>query len=408
MKVPRLAPLMLAVFALTGCQGTVVPNDQEPPAGDILIASDLPITGFFPDAIPAERAIQLAIRQHPTVGRFKLAYWSLDDAVAGNNSLEKGIQNVSRLVDVAEVLGMIGPYTSSVAAVAIPIANTSDLAMISPANTRLCLTQLGPNCPYSAATLHPSGHINYFRIAPPDATQGLAMARYAVGKLGLKRVAVINQLGAGGDIIVQRFQSELQRLGGSVVAREDPAPGIADFKEFLSQAHDSHSQAIYAVGDDDVCAARGQMSDDELFLGTDYFGRSNDCITKMAGRTTSVFATRADVDITVSADPDAIKAVRAFRKAYPHSDIPSYTFASYDCAQILIAAIQQAVNDDHGNLPNRRQVLDAVAQIQFKGVTGTYAFDSNGDAKAPLMEMLTIENGQWVDKGKIDATAAPA
>ena len=61
----------------------------------------------------------------------------------------------------------------------------------------------------------------------------------------------------------------------------------------------------------------------------------------------------------------------------------------------------------YGSLPNRAQVLDAVAHIQFTGVTATYSFDANGDATAPLMEIYYVQNGAWVNKGKIDATAAP-
>ena len=357
---------------------------------------------------PARRAIQLAIEQHPAIGRFKLSYWSLDDAVAGSFSQERGIQNVSWMADVPRVLAMIGPYNSSVADVAIPVANKNDLVMISPSSTNLCLTQLGPPCHRTAALFRPSGHINFFRLAPPDLAQGVAMARYAASKLGLKRVAVINEEQDDGDIIIQHFKLELERLGGSVVLREDVEAGTADFKDFLFRAHQSQVQAIYAIGGADICAARAQMWDDGVVLGTDGFADDTDCLEQAGSNISSIFATKPDVDITVSSDPDAIKAVQAFRKAYPDSKIPNYTFAVYDCARILIAALEEAVHAAHGNLPNRRQVLDAVAQIQFQGVTGTYEFDANGDAKAPLMEMFSVENGKWVNKGKIDATAVPA
>jgi branched-chain amino acid transport system substrate-binding protein len=400
--------LLLLVVAGTSCQGSAAPSLLEPPGGDIVIGSDLPVSNFFGDGLPTRNAIELAIAQHPTIGhgRFKLAYWSLDDAVAGNDSPEKGIQNVSWMVDVPRVLAMIGPFNSDVAAIAIPVGNKSDLVMVSPSSTRLCLTQLVPTCPYSSATFHPSGHINFFRIAPPDLAQGVAMARYIVDRLSLKRVAVINEWGDDGDIVIQHFKSELERLGGDVVLREDVDVGTADFKDFLSEAHQSHAQAIYALGGFDICAARAQMSDAAVFLGTDGFAGDPDCLGQAGSNTGSIYATKPDVDITASSDPDAIEAVQEFRKAYPHSAIPNYTFAAYDCAQILIAAIEQAVNDAHGNLPNRRQVLDAMARIQFSGVTGTYEFDANGDAKSPLMEMFAVENGQWVNKGKIDASAA--
>jgi branched-chain amino acid transport system substrate-binding protein len=404
----QVALMLLLVVAGTACQGSPTTSLLEPPTGDIVVGSDLPVSNFYGDGWPARRAIALAISQHPTIGHFKLAYWSLDDAVAGNDSPEKGIQNVSWMIDVPRVLAMIGPYNSDVAAIAIPVANKSDLVMVSPSSTRRCLTQQVPTCPYSSATFHPSGHINFFRLAPPDLAQGVAMARYAVEKLGLTKVAVINEYGDDGNVIIQHFQSELQRLGGSVVLREDVDSGTADFKSFLSQAHRAGAQAIYAMGGDDICAARAQMWDEALFLGWDGFEGDSGCLDKAGPNPAGIFATRADVDITASKDPAAIKAVKDFQRAYPDSTIDEYTFAAYDCAQILIAAIEQAVNDAHGNLPNRRQVLDAMARIHFSGVTGTYEFDANGDAKSPLMEMFAVENGQWVNKGKIDATVEAA
>jgi branched-chain amino acid transport system substrate-binding protein len=407
MRVLQIALLLLMV-AGSACQGSATPSLVGPPAGDIVVSSDVPVTNFFGDGLPTRNAIALAISQHPTIGHFKLAYWSLDDAVAGNYSQEKGIQNVSWMVDEARVLGMIGPYNSDVATVAIPVANKNDLVMVSPSSTRLCLTLLGPTCPYTAATLHPSGHTNFFRLAPPDLAQGIAMARYASERLGVRRVAVINEEGDAGNIIIQHFEGELREHDGNVVIREDVEPGTADFKEFLSQAHLAGAQAIYAVGGDDICAARAQISDDTLFLGWDGFAGDSGCLDKAGPNRTAIFATKPDVDITLSSDPTAIRTVKDFHSAYPSSAVAEYTFAAYDCAQILIAAIEQAVKDAHGNLPNRRQVLEAMARIDFVGLTGTYEFDVNGDAKAPLMEMFAVENGQWVNKGKIDASAATA
>jgi hypothetical protein len=75
----------------------------------------------------------------------------------------------------------------------------------------------------------------------------------------------------------------------------------------------------------------------------------------------------------------------------PHTPITDYTFAAYDCAQLQISAIMQAVHDAKGSLPNRPQVLNAVAHITFKGLMGSYTFDPNGDAIAPLMEIYDVE-----------------
>lgn len=412
MKTRAFVAALLVGLASAGCQGSPTTSVVGPPPGDIIIASDLPVSApEASDARAAQQAIALAIKEQGRIGRFRLAYWSLDDAVAGTYQPETGVQNVSWMVDVPRVLGVIGPWVSDVSALTIPVANRNDLVMVNPASTRACLTNPGPGCPYDAASLRPSGHVNFFRIPAPDPRQGLAMARYVAANLGITRVAVINEDGQSGTLTVDMFSHELRRLGGDVVDREDVKRGTADFQGFLRSAQNHGAQAVYAMGgaaEDDICVVRAQMPPDMFLLGSDELAPGlPDCLTQTAKHAFSILATKPDVDIQGSTDPTARKEVEAFHRAYPHAPILDYTFAAYDCARLLIAAIEQAVDDAHGGIPRRAQVLAAVARIQYKGVTGSYSFDANGDAITPLMEIYDVENGAWVNKGRIDASAAP-
>jgi branched-chain amino acid transport system substrate-binding protein len=412
LKAINLVPLLVVVSICAGCQdGGATHSIPAAPAGQILIASDLPSAGFYEAAVSAQNAIRLAIARHPTIGRFKLAYWPLDDSLAENPSQEKGIQNVNQMIDDPRVLGMVGPFNSFVADVEIPVANQSDLAMVSPSTTNSCLTLLSPDCASQPDTLRPSGRINFFRIAGEDAVQGTAMARYMARNLKVKQVAVINEWGSDGDLIAASFAKELGLEGGKVVLQQDFDSGTSDFTSFLAAAHAKGARAIYALGgadNDKICVAASQVPADTLFLGTDGFADNPACISQAAGGSAQIFATKPDVDITGSQDPAAVEVLRAFHAAYPSSKVLEYTFATFDCAQILIAAIEQAVAANNGSLPNRRQVLDAVARIQFTGVTGTYSFDQNGDAISPLMSVYQVVNGKWVHLEGIDASLTPS
>ncbi len=384
--------------------GAASPLPSGPPAGDIIIASDLSTSGFYRDAKSAELAIRLAIARHPTIGPFKLAYWSLDDAVASQAWPEKGIQNVSQMLDYPWVLGMVGPFQSHVATEEIPIANQGDLVMISPGTTNTCLTQARLGC---VPALRPTGRNNFFRLAPIDPVQGRAMARFVAANFGIRRVAVINEWGPAGDAIALAFAKELARTGGTVVLQGTFDPAKPDASTFLTKAHDMGAQAIFAIGANEICAVRAQMKDDALFLGTDGFSTDSTCVTAAGGNSESILGTRPDVDITHSQDPDAMAAVRAFNQAYPQAGIYEYTFAAYDSAEILIAAIEKAVALNGGALPNRREVLDAMQTITYTGLTGTYSFDKNGDALSPLMSIYQVHEGQWEYMQKLDAAAAP-
>ncbi len=75
---------------------------------------------------------------------------------------------------------MIGTYNSGCAAEEIPILNKVHLAMISPGNTNVCLTEPSPICEDGQPpSLYPTGERNYVRVLPNDAYQGAALAEFA-------------------------------------------------------------------------------------------------------------------------------------------------------------------------------------------------------------------------------------
>jgi branched-chain amino acid transport system substrate-binding protein len=412
MRVGELALLAVGGLLFTACQPGSAPTGI---GGDIAIASDLPASGGpeqAPGVVSVQQAIKLAIDQHPSIGRFRLTYKPMDDAVAGIGNDQKGTQNVKRMIDDASVLGMIGPYQSQQAVAEIPLANAKDLVMLSPSNTVDCLTLAAPYCDPQPDSLRPTGRNNYFRIAAPDALQGAAMAGFAVRSLKVKRVAAFTEHPRTMGSIIDSFAAVFTRLGGDLVLRQDFEPGTTDFTAFLSTANSRAAQAIYVVGlsAERICGARAMMkgifADDPYFLGFDGM-IDNQCIRDAAENANNrIYATVSAVDPTQSKDPAVRHVVDAYRKAYRQpTDIAPYTFAGYDCAMILIDAIKRAIDANGGRLPTRRQVVDAVAHTaQFRGVTGTYAFNAVGDAISPMMSVYRVDNRNWVFWKNIDAS----
>jgi branched-chain amino acid transport system substrate-binding protein len=312
---------------------------------------------------------------------------------------------------------MIGPYTSKTLYAEIPVANAANLVMLSPSNTNRCATLPAPYCPAQPADLRANGPSNYFRIAPPEFAQGRAMARFAAATLKLQRVAVFNEWPDQGELLIDSFKDELTRRGGTLVLRRSLPSATAEFTSFLADARTNRAEAIYAVtGDnaDRVCAAAAQANTafpgGVYFLGTDPLVDGASCIPDAVDNANGMVATLPDVDPTQSADPGAQAFVAAYQKEFPNTPIGfnTYVGAAYDCARLLIGAISHAVQANGGSIPNRSQVLKAVAQTKgFKGVTGTYSFDANGDAMSPMMSVYKVENGKWVYVEKIDASASP-
>jgi len=410
MKVKELGVLAICGLLVPACQPGGPPTGG---GGDVIIASDLPTSGGedASGAVQVQQAIKLAIDQHPSVGRFKLTYRPMDDAVAGVANPQKGVQNVKRMIEDASVLGMIGPYGSQLAFAEIPVTNAKGLVMLSPSNTVDCLTRRASYCDPQPDSLRPTGFNNYFRIVAPDSLQGAAMAGFAVRGLGVRRVAAFTEYPSAMGPIIDSFTEVLVRVGGELVLRQDLPPRATDFTPFLSAAKARGAQAIYVVGlsADGVCGARAAMkrifADDPYFLGFDSMVDPQ-CIRDAADNANNrIYATISTFDPTQSRDPAVKQVVDAYRNAYPKSaDTALYTFAGYDCAMILIDAIKRAIDANSGRIPTRRQVVEAVAHTrQSKGVTGTYSFDAFGDAVSPMMSVYRVDKGRWVFWKNIDA-----
>jgi branched-chain amino acid transport system substrate-binding protein len=404
------AALVLLGLVLAACQ--TGPSSSTPSrVADIIIASDMPISSppNHDYMLAIQQAIQLAINQHPDIAGFKLAYMPLDDTLGDKASEEKGAQNVKQMVANAKVLGMIGPANSNVAPAEIPLANAADLVMLSPSNTNDCLTLEAAFCSIQPGALRASGRNNYFRIAAPDSAQGRAMARFAASTYNIKRVAAINGHQAFGALRIDSFGRELARAGGQLVLQQEFAIGTTDFTKFLAEAKAQGAEAIYAVGPPEpsgTCAARAQMKGGGYFLVDDALAADPVCAKDAGDNADGMVGTIPDVDLTQSSDEAAKKVVAAYRKAYPNTSeigIYSYVFAAYESALMLIQAITDAIQTNQGRIPTRRQVLDAVAKLHFKGLTGTYSFDAKGDTTSPPMSMYQVKNGAWVFLRQIDA-----
>ena len=396
-RVCALAALLAIVSACETVSGPAPPT--------IFIASDLPALGQPASASPLQQAIQLAISQHPRIGAFRLKYLPLDDSLGLIPSTALGVQNVKRMIADPQVMGMVGPYVSFVIRDEIARAGLASLAMVSPSSTSICLT-LPPYCNSRLKAMRASRPNNFFRIAAPDYKQGTAMARVAAS-LNIKRVAAFNEWGDEGTMYVDHFSDELEGLGGRVVYRDDLSDGTTKFTAFLARAKAMGAQAIYAVGSSDggICEARVQMKNDiAFFLVTDGATDSN-CGTEAASAA-ATYGTEGHVDPTYSTDPAVIAVVNAYRSAYPKpKEIVQYTFAAYDCALILIEAIQRVVAANGGGAPTRAQVLDAVAHGTFNdGITGHYSFDAYGDAISPMMSIWKVQNGQWTYLRPVDVS----
>jgi branched-chain amino acid transport system substrate-binding protein len=237
----------VATLFAFACGGST-PSDTS--KGEISIGVDLPISGAEgSQGLPTLNGVKYAVQLKGSIGGYKLTVDAKDDSVNGTHDAQKGAQNVRDLISNSKVLGMIGPFNSSVARAEIPITNAANLTMISPANTNQCLTKnvyiptsLGApkdvTCKDaglpSPTELRPNGKNNYFRVPTTDDLQGPALADYLYDTLKLTSVGVQSLRPPGlrrkEHQRLQAFPAEVQVSGcaGRLLRRSDRQQGLCD------------------------------------------------------------------------------------------------------------------------------------------------------------------------------------
>lgn len=383
-----LAAACIAVL-MAGC----VPQGPPPtPAtGPVIeVASEIPLVSA--SDIEADRAVAVAIAEHPTLHGYRLVHVSLDDGLAGNFDLDKALQNVKKATGDHRVLGVIGPWNSPVAMSVVPIAAKDNLVMIGPGTTADCLTARpvacfrGPDVPATAG--------NFFRIAAPDTVGARAAADFAVRQLGVRQFAVLRDDTRYGLSIADAFTAELSAAGGQPVFTSTYSRTGRNYDPLLRAAFAAGALAVYDGGfsGGNACKIRAAMSG--IFPADAYFISGDGVVDKDCIKDAGTAADEHLVATISAREPASVPAhLQGFSRGH---DYDAYTFASYDCARILIAAIDRAIQDNGGKVPTRQQVINEVAATKdFQGLTGTYSFDSKGDATQPAVSFYYVRGGSW-------------
>jgi branched-chain amino acid transport system substrate-binding protein len=433
-RAAALATTLSVAVAVSACGTGAAPVVTA--ANTIRIGVDLPLSGDEGQAgTPALNGVRFFVNHHPTLDGFNVIVSARDDTIKGIHDPAVGAGNVQAFIADPLVLGMIGPFHSSVARAEIPIANQARLAMVSPATSSRCLTKepflpaalnpTGVAIPCKVAglpspkDLRPAGPNNYFRLATTDELQGPAAATYAYRNLHLLRVAVLSDHEAYGQGLADSFAARFVRMGGTVVVQSDftPAP-TNDLTGFLRLAKREGAQAIYFGGitANQGCVIRAQMAsvfdlgETTPFIGGDGIAEDPACLRDAGPNAAGIYAT------VPAPSPDRFAGARAviaaFKAEYPNpADYGAYTIAAFDATGVLYDAIDRAIKATGGKRPERNTVVAALSVTSdFQGAIGTFGFDPAGDITLRVISVFeaTGTNPQtpWTWVQAIDYSAA--
>jgi branched-chain amino acid transport system substrate-binding protein len=409
MKFARVgAAIAAAAIVVAACGGTANSGKT------VKVGITLPLSGSsLASAGPARDGALLAIKEANAAGTVKgytIEPVIKDHAVNGQYDAQQGAKDMTALVSDPAVVAVVGPVNSAVAKVQIPISNEAGLAQCSPANTNPDLTKGDGGKELRAKQ---PDKINYVRVATTDDIQGPAVAQYAFQDLGLKNVAIIDDLTVYGKGIADAFTAEFEKLGGKVVGREGADPKTTDFLPILTKFKDLSPDSVFYGG---VTAnggglVRKQMPQAGLgdlpYLGGDGIQDQNGGVQ---GSFINIAGPAAENSFSSVAAIHDIPDAKTFADKYTaeyKADPGAYSASGYACMQIFIKALADAAaKGDITREAVRAAVTDTATT--FDTVLGPVKFDEVGDTSQKIISLYKTDmtaadgKGDWIFDKQID------
>ncbi|MGF1426185.1 ABC transporter substrate-binding protein [Kitasatospora sp. LaBMicrA B282] len=304
-----------------------------------------------------------------------------------------GQQNATALVADNTVLGVVGPLNSGVAQSMQQVFAAANLVEISPSNTNVALTQ-GPNW---AGGQKSRQFKTYFRTATTDALQGAFAAQYATS-IGKKNAFVVDDKQAYGSGLAGIFKDSFTKDGGAIAGTDHVTTGDKDFSTLVTKIKASGADLLYYGGQYDEASLLSKQlkaAGDNIPL----FG--GDGIYSTAYISTAGAGAEGDLATSVGVPVDSLATAKDFIAKYKSAGYPgdygTYGGYSYDAATAIIKAVGTVVSANQGKLPGdaRQQVVAAVQNINFAGITGQISFDQYGDTNNKQLTVYQVKNGAW-------------
>jgi branched-chain amino acid transport system substrate-binding protein len=238
------------------------------------------------------------------------------------------------------------------------------------------------------------GYKTAFRVVANDNLIGRTLARYALGTLKAKKIAVIDDRTAFGQGLADQFAREVRAAGGaSIVSRQFTHDKATDFSAILTQIRAHRPDVIFYGGMDAVAGPMlKQMK--TLGLGAAFVAGDGVCSEKLpllAGDALGedkVFCAVAG-GVTGAQEAAFNTFTERFRQRYG-TPVETYAPYAYDAVMVFAAAMQKAQSTE----PVR--FLPALASVRHEGVTGSIAFDPKGDLRDAAMTLYTYRQGKKV------------
>ena len=349
--------------------GHTVKVEKPERQGEITIGSILPLTGDAASIGQNTRhAIELAVSEINNAG-----------GINGNNLkvlFEDGKCNAkdatnaaNKLVHINNVPAIIGGLCSSETLAAAPIAENGKTVLFSPCSSSPDVTTAGDYV---------------FRDMPSDSFQGKYAAEVTFNSLNGKDVAVLYCLSDWCVAIKQVFKQRLSELGGTVVMEEGYEQTARDLRTQLAKIKQSNPDVLYFLGYTEASIVglkqTKELGFDIPIIGGDAWDDPKIWEdSKEAGEGVRYTMVSADL-------PESFKS--KMRQKTGTDEITLCTPQAYDAVNLVAEVMEKAGTDS-------AEIKDELYKVgDYNGVSGTIAFDENGDLTTASFITKIVHNGK--------------
>ncbi|MEO8040075.1 MAG: branched-chain amino acid ABC transporter substrate-binding protein [Betaproteobacteria bacterium] len=317
-------------------------------------------------------AIEEANAARPTIGGRPVRF----ELLAEDDQADPATGSVvaQKLVD-AGIRGMLGHFNSGTSIPASKIYADAGIPQIAMA---------------TAPAYTASGFSTTFRMMTNDVQQGSVLGRFAVDKLGAKRIAVVDDRTAYGQGLADEFEAAARAAGAQIVRREFTDDKATDFAAILTNIKKVRADAIFFGGADAQAAPMSKQMQ-RLGLKARLLGgemvKSPNFLELAGGAAEGTVASLAGLPL------ERMPGGKAYADRYKAkfgAEVEVYSPYAYDGAMTLIDAIRRADSAE----PSK--YLPELARTERSGVTSAHiAYDDKGDLREGTITVYQVVGGKW-------------
>ena len=402
-------------LALSGC-GDDGGGGSSSGGGDsktVTVYSSLPLQGAArPQSAKLVNGIKLAVDQAGgRAGDFTIKYVSLDDSTpqAGTWTPEATSANARKAAQDDSAVAYIGEFNSGATAVSLPLLNDGGLAMVSPANSAVGLTQSGPGAePGEPDKYYPTGERNYARIVPTDRLQGAGMAQLMKDR-GCTAAWISNDKEVYGAGLAKNIENAADAIGLEIAGNEGFDSKAANYRSLGQKIKSAGADCFAYAGNTannavqlfkDVAVAN---PDAKVLLGSDAVAEpaftdpgEGGLPEDVSKRVTVLAVGLAPKDYP----PEGQEFFTEYEKKFGDKEPGQYAIYGYEAMSLVIDAIKRAGDDG----ADRRAVVEQIFATKDRdSVVGKYSINDEGDTSQRNYGVYEVSDGTLTYKEPLEA-----